>query len=99
MSVSLLNVTLVYSDLESAFKQNIYEVKENNKISSLKMKYALLCIKSLCDSDTLENGTGRRHTHAHVHVGEVEPGPRNKHERTINHSTLYGLLFRINVLI
>lgn len=44
-SVSHLNVTSVLSDLQNAFKQNIYEMEENiNKISRLKNKYSLLYI-------------------------------------------------------
>lgn len=42
-SVSHLNVTSVLSDVQSAFKQNIYEIEENiNKILRLKNKYSLL---------------------------------------------------------
>ena len=72
-SVSHLNVTSkksVLSDLQNAFKQNIYEMEENiNKISRLKNKYSLLYTslqnmhKALWKMVKDSNMCTRTHTH------------------------------------
>jgi len=48
-SVSHVNVTSVLSDLQSAFKQNIYEIEENiNKISRLKNIHFYIHLYKIC---------------------------------------------------